>query len=163
LHRLRRGELTGCAERVALHGWNAALFRDEFAAWAPDAVVTDASSTAVTRPDPLARRVASGARGCLLFIRLPVSGARIEQAHRDCLARWASTTGLARVRAGFGWTRTTGRAYGRDPLNTRAGDVFIRISVGLEPAPAIVDLARSLGHAAAEVLAGVDGEEGTMP
>lgn len=156
VHRLRAGEIALCAARLALHAAGARTFRDELAGRLPGVSITDAGTGAAGRTDPLARWVAGGAHGCLLFVRLPVAAERAETAHRECVARWQATEPVARVRAGFGWTRTTARSYGRDPLNTALGQAFVRVSVGVEPAPEIRELARSFARAAAETGREVD-------
>lgn len=153
LHWIRKGEMRACAQRAALHGARRRLFVATLREALPDLTVTDAVSGTGERRDRLACAVRGGADGCMVFVRLPdADGPRAEAHHRDVVARWAAGFGTDRVRAGFGWTATTGRSYGRDALNTGLGECFIRISVGIEDEDDIVDQARSLAGAARDVL-----------
>ncbi|WP_330334619.1 PLP-dependent transferase [Streptomyces sp. NBC_00536] len=155
LHWIRRGEMHDCARRAALHSARRRLFVSVLRDRLPDLVVTDALSGAGERQDLLARAIRDGADGCMVFARLPdADAARAETLHRDVVARWAAGFKTERVRAGFGWTATTGRSYGRDALNTDLGECFVRISVGIEDEEDIVEQARSLARAAQDVLGG---------
>jgi cystathionine beta-lyase/cystathionine gamma-synthase len=157
LHWIRRGEMRACAQRAALHSARCRLFVAVLREEMPDLAVTDAVSGTGGRQDLLARTVRGGAGGCMVFVRLPGADApQAETLHRDVIARWAAGFGTDRVRAGFGWTATTGRSYGRDALNTDLGECFIRISVGIEDEDDIVEQARTLARAAREVLDGAE-------
>lgn len=151
LNRLRTGEIAHCADRLALHAEHAKVFREELALRAPRLTVSDAASGLGGRNDLLARHITNGNRGCLLFVILPIAGAEAEQAHRDAVAGWRPPN-ETRVRAGFGWTDTTAKAYGADPLNSAAGLCFVRLSIGLEPEETIRELATSFAAAAQTVL-----------
>lgn len=153
LHRLRTGEIWQCAARLALHASRAGVFRGVLTDQAPWLRVSDATTGAADRDDLLARHIRGGARGCLSFVSCPVDEHEAEQVHRTVVQRWCASHG-ARVRAGFGWTATTGRAYGADALNTDAGRSFIRVSVGLEPEEEVRALAAGFVAAAKATLAG---------
>lgn len=132
LHHLRAGEIQLCRQRALLQGHRARQFERQLRECLPGAVVTSAASGAAGRGDSLARLIA-GSRGCMVFVRLG-DQRTAERRHRTCVARWSAECSAApRVRAGFGWTETSGRSYGADPLNTKSGESFIRISVGCEP------------------------------
>jgi len=149
LHRIRPGEVAACRRRLALHSARRRRFVDTLERCWPDLVVTDARRAVAGRQDLLARAVERGADGCMAFVALPEGAAADpEAAHRALVAEWAGAWEEPRVRAGFGWTLTTGRAYGRDPLNTALGECFTRISVGIEPEQQIDDLAAHLAHVA---------------
>ncbi|MEU9096819.1 PLP-dependent transferase [Streptomyces sp. NPDC048361] len=153
LHWIRGGEIRACAQRAALHGARRRLFVATLREHLPQAAVTDALSGAGARRDRLARAVQDGADGCMVFVCLTdPDDPRAETLHRDVIARWAAGFATDRVRAGFGWTATTGRSYGRDALNTGLGECFIRISVGIEDEDGIVAQARGLARAARDVL-----------
>jgi Cys/Met metabolism PLP-dependent enzyme len=157
LHWLRHGEIAACRHRVRLHGDRRRRFVAALREAAPSLRVSDALTGAGERDDLAARAVRGGADGCMVFIRLPqVAGHDPEWTHRAVVARWASAFTTERVRAGFGWTVTAARAYGRDSLNTALGECFIRVSVGVEPEEEIAELACQLAHAARTVTAEVE-------
>jgi cystathionine beta-lyase/cystathionine gamma-synthase len=134
LHHLRPGEIDHCRQRTLLHAARAGQFARQLRESGLDMQVTSAATAAAGRDDILARLVTAGASGCMMFVRLDGDRQTAEQRHRACVAGWAAEcSSFPRVRAGFGWTETSGRAYGADPLNTKAGEAFIRISVGCEP------------------------------
>lgn len=149
LHRLRPGEVTACRRRLALHSARRRRFVDTLERCWPELVITDPRRTVAGRDDLLASAVDRGADGCMAFVRLPGTGAADrETAHRAVVAEWAAAWDEPRIRAGFGWTLTSGRAYGRDALNTAQGESFTRFSVGIEPPRRIDDLAEHLATTA---------------
>ncbi|MEU3563669.1 PLP-dependent transferase [Kitasatospora sp. NPDC006786] len=153
LHWLRPGEVRTCRERLAVHSARRRGFVATLRAAMPVLRVSDACTGAVGRDDAIARAVRRGADGCMVFVRLPeVPGTDPEDLHRMTVARWAAGDEIPRVRAGFGWTRTTGRAYGRDTLNATPAECFIRISVGIEPQEEIDALALRLAYAAEQTI-----------
>ncbi|BBA95576.1 hypothetical protein RVR_488 [Actinacidiphila reveromycinica] len=153
LHRLRPAEVAACRRRLAIHAARRERFAGTLSRLAPDLLVTDATSGAAGRDDLTARAVLAGASGCMVFVRLPEGrGGDHEEAHRAIVADWARRTGAPGVRAGFGWTRTTCRAYGRDTLNTGLGECFTRVSVGIEPPEDVERAAGHLAEAAREVI-----------
>ncbi|WP_162795710.1 PLP-dependent transferase [Nonomuraea lactucae] len=153
LHWLRRGEMRTCRERLAVHSARRRGFVATLGAAMPDLWISDARTGAADRDDAVARAVRDGADGCMVFVRLPeVPGTDPEDLHRTTVARWAADDEIPRVRAGFGWTRTTGRAYGRDALNSAPAECFIRISVGIEPQQEIDVLALRLARAAEQTI-----------
>jgi len=153
LHQLRPAELTHVGRRLAIHADRLRRFVDVLSDRAPEASVRTAVDGAADRRDLLARTVADGAAGCMAFLRLPqVGGEDLEQVYRTIVARWARRVpGRGRVRAGFGWSETTGRAYGRDALNASDGACFARFSVGIEPPDQVEDLADQLASTISEV------------
>ncbi|HZM75046.1 MAG TPA: PLP-dependent transferase [Candidatus Limnocylindrales bacterium] len=157
LHWLRYGEIALCRDRLRLHSERRRTFAATLRESMPTLTVSDALTAVGGRDDAAARLVRSGADGCMVFVRLPhVNGRDPEVLHRATVARWARAFVSGRVRAGFGWTETTARAYGRDALNTAMGECFIRISVGIEPHEEIVNIARQLARTATEVIAEVE-------
>lgn len=149
LHRLRPGEVAACRSRLVLHSARRRRFVDTLERCWPDLVITDARRTVAGRRDMLAAAVSRGADGCMAFVRLPgIGSSDREAAHRAVVAEWAAAWDEPRVRAGFGWTLTSGRAYGRDALNTALGESFTRFSVGIEPEERIDDLAEHLAETA---------------
>lgn len=133
------GELDHCADRVRLHAEGAAEF-----AGALDPAHWGSVRVAHTRlPE------AGSATGVLFC----TPAGDLADADRLALlpGRWraeAAVRGLrVDVRAGFGWTRTSGRSYGADALNQADGKAFLRISVGLEPLQEIHGLAAALDAA----------------
>jgi Cys/Met metabolism PLP-dependent enzyme len=152
LHRIRPAEVDLCRRRLALHADRRERFITRLGDIRPELVVTDACSSLGQRDDRMARVVRGGASGCLVFVRLPVdAGADVERAYRDLVAGWAATVHAPRVRAGFGWTFTSSRAYGKDALNTAAGEAYARISVGIQPAAEVLRLATDLAAIAKKV------------
>jgi cystathionine beta-lyase/cystathionine gamma-synthase len=138
LHYLRQGEIDHCRQRTRLHATRARQLERQLCDSGMDMRVTSAASAAAGRGDWLARLVSKGANGCMVFVRLGGDPATAERRHRACIQSWAAEcSAFPRVRAGFGWTETSGRAYGADPLNTKAGEAFIRLSVGCEPSEEI--------------------------
>lgn len=138
LHHLRQGEIDHCRQRTRLHATRARQLERQLCDSGTGMRVTSAASAAAGRSDWLARLVSGGAGGCMVFVRLGGDLATAEQRHRACIQGWAAEcSAFPRVRAGFGWTETSGRAYGADPLNTKAGEAFIRLSVGCEPSEEI--------------------------
>jgi cystathionine beta-lyase/cystathionine gamma-synthase len=149
LHWLRPGEVAACRSRLALHSARRLRFVATLERCWPDLVITDARRTVAGRQDMMAAAVSRGADGCMAFVRLPdIGSADRELAHRAVVAEWAAAWDEPRVRAGFGWTLTSGRAYGRDALNTGLGESFTRFSVGIEPQEQIDDLAEHLAETA---------------
>ena len=134
LHHLRPGEICCSQRRTLLHAARARQLENHLRESGTEMAVTSAATAAAGRRDLLAVLISGGASGCLVFVRLGGEQGAAERRHRDCIAGWAAEcSAFPRVRAGFGWTETSGRAYGADPLNTRAGEAFIRLSVGCEP------------------------------
>lgn len=134
LHHLRPGEIGCCRRRTLLHAARATQLADQLRASGADLAVSSPATAAAGRRDRLARLISEGACGCLVFVRLGGDQDTAERRHRACIAGWAAEcSAFPRVRAGFGWTETSGRAYGADPLNAKDGEAFIRLSVGCEP------------------------------
>jgi cystathionine beta-lyase/cystathionine gamma-synthase len=131
LHRMRIGEIVHCGHRVAAQAARAEEFATTLRAELPAALVSTAATGAAERDDALAGLVHAGRGGCLLFVSLGESDVDGDELYQSVVAEWAAATGQP-VRAGFGWTTTAGRSYGRDALNTSAGRSFIRMSIGLE-------------------------------
>jgi Cys/Met metabolism PLP-dependent enzyme len=153
LHHLRPGEICCCRRRALLHAARARQLESELRGSGIDMVVTSAATAAAGRQDRLARLVAGGASGCLVFVRLGGDQATAGRRHRSCVAGWAAQcSDLPRIRAGFGWTQTSGRAYGADPLNARDGEAFVRLSVGCEPRAEIERTARIFCKHASEAI-----------
>lgn len=153
LHQIRPAEIRHAPLRHALHADRLRRFAAVVTGALPDVTVRTATVGAAGRPDLLARTVADGAAGCMAFVQVGgLDSDREERAYREIVARWAATVpGDRRVRAGFGWTETTGRAYGRDALNTDEGNCFARFSVGVEPVHRVEELADRLVSAILEV------------
>ncbi|MEU4771524.1 PLP-dependent transferase [Micromonospora sp. NPDC023644] len=150
LHRLRVGEILTSARRISLHAERTAQFVEVLGSL-PALTVTSAASVPAAG-DALREQLGKSAPGSLCYVRLPVAERDADQAHRECVSRWQELVGGRRIRAGFGWTATTARSYGRDALNTAAGQAFVRVSVGIEPAPVVRELATAFVRACRDVL-----------
>ena len=142
LHRLRAGEIVHCRHRLAVHAAHLRTFAETLRTELPALQISTAATGTVSRSDVLAQLVSAGANGCLLFVTVPEADEVGDYVHRAIVSEWATVTGHP-VRAGFGWTTTAGRSYGRDPLNTDAGRSFIRLSIGLEQSETQRELAMS--------------------
>jgi cystathionine beta-lyase/cystathionine gamma-synthase len=147
LHHVRPGEIAHVRDRLLIHTHRLSRFverlRDE-----SDALltVTTALNGAEGRGDLLARLVHAGAGGCTAYVRYRRPPPDVETACRRGVAGWAAAIGGRRIRAGFGWTDTSARAYGADRLNTAAGHAFVRVSVGIEPEEDVVGMASAMAH-----------------
>ncbi len=148
LHHIRPGEVSRIRERLALHADRLERFVAVVCDLASEELqAISARDGAEGRLDPLSRVLATKARGSMVYLRFRHSASNDEDAYRKAVAQWNEAVSGHRIRAGFGWTETSARAYGRDRLNTSEGDAFIRISVGIEPAADVETMAEVMVEA----------------
>jgi cystathionine beta-lyase/cystathionine gamma-synthase len=148
---LQVGELEEAAARVVLHSRRAELFRRALdpRKWA---VIDYAGAGLGSRADDVAVALSASGPGAVLFLRLPGPDDVVAARHRLLLRRWAKRSPGPSIRAGFGWPRTSVRAYESTALNRADAPLYVRVSVGLEPEDVVAELAGSLDAAAGEVI-----------
>lgn len=149
---LQVGELTAAGPRVALHSRRAQQFRRALdpSRWES---IDYAGARLGSRDDAIAAALSESGPGAVLFLRLPGADDVVATQHRRLLRRWVERAPGLSIRAGFGWPRTTARAYEAAALNQADAPVYLRVSVGIEPEDVVAALAESLDDAAAKVLA----------
>jgi cystathionine beta-lyase/cystathionine gamma-synthase len=148
---LQVGELEEAAARVALHSRRAEQFRRALdpGRWK---VIDYAGLGLGCRDDDVAAALSASGPGAVLFLRLPGREDIVAERHRLLLRRWVERSPGVSIRAGFGWPRTSVRAYESTALNRADAPLYVRVSVGIEPEDVIAALAASLDSAAGEVL-----------
>jgi cystathionine beta-lyase/cystathionine gamma-synthase len=148
---LQVGELEEAAARVALHSRRAEEFRRLLDPrwWA---AIEYAGARLGSRADDVAIALAASGPGAVLFLRLAGPDDVVAARHRLLVRRWAECSPGPSIRAGFGWPRTSVRAYESAALNRSDAPVYVRVSVGIEPEDVVAALAESLDAAAAEVI-----------
>ncbi len=132
LHYLQTAVLKRLDERMALHSRNARLFRSiVVGAAGGDYQVETLDAHAHGGAEPLFHQGV----GSLVFIRSRHS----LEAGAGIIHRWRNLTATADpgltpdLRAGFGWLRTSARAYEGTRLNQRDAPTYLRVSCGIEP------------------------------
>lgn len=151
---VQRGELDSAARRVGIHGRNALHFVEQIdrSAWAS---VWCATISCADRTDALAQAVSLSGPGSVVYVSLDSPDERtVERRHREIATAWcaqAQTEGIGlRIRAGFGWSHSSVRAYESSKLNQAYAPVYLRISLGLESTEEVAVLAGLLNELAAE-------------
>jgi cystathionine beta-lyase/cystathionine gamma-synthase len=111
----------------------------------------DVSAPGLTADETARASMFRNGPGCLLFVRIraPI---KTSGPYRRLLSSWQAQArkqgAWVPVRAGFGWSDTIARVFEPGPTG---GQMCLRVSVGVEPAPVADRLARGLSAACAEI------------